>query len=92
MPYLLWRLDTNYELLKLESSWVKRWPSEYIREHIVLDTQPLDEGPRPDDLRRLLQTVDGIDQMLCFASDYPHAASDDPLYVARRLPRRGHGG
>jgi uncharacterized protein len=86
MPYLLWRLDSNYELLKLESSWVKRWPSEYIREHIVLDTQPLDEGPHPDDLRRLLQTVDGMDEMLCFASDYPHAASDDPLYVARRLP------
>jgi uncharacterized protein len=86
LPFLMWRLDANYELLKLESPWVKRWPSEYIREHILLDTQPLDEGPRPDDLRRLLGTVDGLDELLCFASDYPHAASDDAHYVARRLP------
>jgi hypothetical protein len=86
LPFLLWRLDANYELLKLESPWIKRWPSEYIRDHVLLDTQPLDEGPHPDDLRRLLGSVDGMQEMLCFASDYPHAASDDPSYVARRLP------
>ena len=86
LPYLMWRLDANYDLLQLESPWVKRWPSEYIRDHILLDTQPLDEGRRPEELRELLRSVDGLEDLLCFASDYPHAASDDPGYVARRLP------
>jgi predicted TIM-barrel fold metal-dependent hydrolase len=86
LPYLMWRLDEHYELLKLESPWVKRWPSEYVRDHIVLDTQPLDEGRTPDELKDVLESVDGLDDLLCFATDYPHAAMDDPNYVARRIP------
>jgi predicted TIM-barrel fold metal-dependent hydrolase len=86
LPYLMWRLDENYELLKLESPWVKRWPSEYIRDHIMLDTQPLDEGRTPDELHQVLTSIDGFDDLLCFATDYPHAAMDDPNYVARKLP------
>jgi uncharacterized protein len=86
LPYLMWRLDANYELLRLESPWVRRWPSEYLREHVLVDTQPLDEGRTPDELHALLSSVEGLERMLCFASDYPHAASDDPHHVARRLP------
>jgi predicted TIM-barrel fold metal-dependent hydrolase len=86
LPYLMWRLDRNYELLKLESPWVKRLPSEYIREHVMLDTQPLDKAWDPEKLEQLISTVDGVEDMLCFASDYPHAATDDPNYVSRRLP------
>jgi predicted TIM-barrel fold metal-dependent hydrolase len=86
LPYLMWRLDDNYELLKLESPWVKKRPSDYIREHIILDTQPLDKAWDPAKLEQLMRTVDGVDEMLCFASDYPHAATDDPNYVTRRLP------
>jgi predicted TIM-barrel fold metal-dependent hydrolase len=86
LPYLMWRLDDRYDLLKLESPWVKRWPSEYIRDHVLLDTQPLEESPDPKGLHEALSTVDGIDEMLCFATDYPHLSFDDPNYVARKLP------
>lgn len=91
LPPLLWRLDEHHELLKLESPWVRRWPSEYAHDHIKLSTQPIEESP---DSRRglvdLLSTVDGIEDMLCYSSDYPHYSMDDVGYVARRLPAAWH--
>jgi predicted TIM-barrel fold metal-dependent hydrolase len=86
LPHLLWRLDANYELLKLESPWVKRLPSEYIREHVRIGTQPLDDCADPKDLQRVLQAVDGVEDMLIFSSDYPHVSYNDPGFTARRLP------
>jgi predicted TIM-barrel fold metal-dependent hydrolase len=87
LPSLVWRLDQSYELLKFESPWVRRWPSEYIHRHIKLSTQPIEESP--DDkgsFSELLQTLDGMEEMLCFSTDYPHMTFDEPSYVARLLP------
>ena len=73
LPHLMWKLDDNYDLLRFESPWVKRWPSEYIRDHIKVSTQPIEESPDDKDgLARLLGSVDGMDDMLCFSTDYPH--------------------
>ena len=88
IPWLLWSLDSHYKLLRLESPWVKRLPSEYIFEHVRITTQPLEDGPDGRQLVELLQTVDGIEDLLCFASDYPHWDADDPYYVARKLPQK----
>lgn len=90
IPSLLWRLDREVRLLRLESPWVRRLPSEYIHDHFVFSTQPIEEGPSHSALVDLLETVDGIDDMLCFSSDYPHITMDDPLYVARLLPAAWH--
>jgi predicted TIM-barrel fold metal-dependent hydrolase len=38
---------------------------------------------------RLIESFGG-DDILCFASDYPHWDTDDPTYVASRLPKRWH--
>lgn len=87
LPSLMWRLDDNYELLKHESPWVKRWPSEYIREHVKLSTQPLEESPdTKDGLGQLLGAVEGFEDLLCFSTDYPHPTDDEPGYVMRNLP------
>lgn len=91
LPNLVWRLDESVALLRHESPWVRRTPGEYIHDHVRLSTQPLEESP--DDkgaLVALLETVDGVDDMLCFSSDYPHLSFDDPTYVARMLPERWH--
>jgi len=85
LPYLMWRLDENYETLKLESKYVKKWPSEYIREHVKLGTQPLEEMDDPNDLKRLYESVD-MEHALCFATDYAHSSFDDPAVIVRRLP------
>jgi predicted TIM-barrel fold metal-dependent hydrolase len=86
LPWLVWNLDQNYAYWRLESPWVKRRPSEYVRERVMLTTQPLENPPRAEQLVEVLEAFGGMDEMLCFATDYPHWDADDPLYIARRLP------
>lgn len=69
---------------------MKRSPWETVREHIRLTTQPLDELDSPEKLRRTLELVDGLEDMLMFASDYPHRDYDRPDLVSRRLPASWH--
>lgn len=88
IPSLLWRMDQFYDDYRLESSWVRKWPSEYVHEHIKFSTQPIETAPHPRAVTDLLQTVDGMEDLLCFSSDYPHISFDDPTYVARLLPAR----
>ena len=86
LPSLMWKMDQNYDLLRTESPWVKKRPSEYIRENIRLSTQPLEESPSPEGLKELLTSVEGIEDILCFSTDYPHFSFDEPMAVAKRLP------
>jgi predicted TIM-barrel fold metal-dependent hydrolase len=91
IPGACWRLDENYELLKLESPWVKRRPSEYIHDHVKFSTQPvLESADSKSSLFDLLATFDGIEDMLCYSSDYPHYTMDDLGYVARLMPKAWH--
>ncbi len=91
LPGLLWSLDRSYSLLKLESPWVKRLPSEYIHDHVKFGIQPLEsiDGSH-DDLIQLLSIIDDVESMLCFSTDYPHWSMDDLGYVARNLPKAWH--
>ena len=44
----------------------------------------------PDDrdgLSRLLASVEGFEDLLCFSTDYPHPTDDEPEFVMRQLPR-----
>jgi len=88
LPHLIWKLDKSYEALKVESPWVKKRPYEYIYNNMKFGTQPLevmiDQEPRWIDL---LAAVDGIEDILVFASDYPHFQFDDPFAAARTLPK-----
>lgn len=77
LPPLSWRLDKLYARMRDEVPYLTRKPSEYIRDHIWLTTQPMEE---PDDRQHLNDTIDwiGADRLL-FASDYPHWDFDDPF-------------
>lgn len=79
LPSLMWRMDKHWERLRSETPHLKRPPSEYIREHIWLSTQPIEE-PEPRDY--LFDTIEwmGWDR-ICFSSDYPHWDSDDPMFA-----------
>lgn len=87
IPSLLWRMDQFYESYKLESSWLRKWPSDYVHENIKFSTQPIETSRPPTAVAEMLQTVDGMEDLLCFSSDYPHISFDDPTYVARLLPK-----
>lgn len=88
LPSLMWRLDDNYELLRRESPWIKRLPSEYIRDHIKLSTQPMEEsGDVKGGAIQMLGAIEGIENMLCFSTDYPHPTDDEPGFVMRQFPK-----
>jgi predicted TIM-barrel fold metal-dependent hydrolase len=86
---LAWRLDKLYERMRSEVPHLKRKPSEYIRQHIWVTTQPMEE---PEDRQHLFDTMEwiGWDRLL-FASDYPHWDFDDPFRAfPAGLPRERH--
>ncbi len=79
LPSLTWRLDKQYKRLHAEVPHLKRLPSEYIRDHIWVTTQPIEEPERPEDL---LATCDWIGwDRIMFSTDYPHWDQDDPRYA-----------
>jgi hypothetical protein len=80
---LMWRLDRAWKLLRAEAPALTRLPSELIREHVWLTTQPIDEPPRAADFAAMLEQMAMSDHIL-FATDYPHWDFDAP---DRALPR-----
>lgn len=86
LPSLLWRMDADWRALRSDVPWVKRAPSEAVREHLRFTTQPLDEPDGRHKLGQALALVDGLEDMLMFATDYPHWDFDRPDLVSRRLP------
>ncbi len=70
MPSLMWRFDRLWRALRREIPWTRRAPSEYLREHVRLSTQPFDV-PDSFEFDRIVAQLD-CPEMLCFATDYPH--------------------
>ncbi len=84
LPALMWRLDKDWRGCRMEVPWLTESPSKLIRRHIRLTTQPIEE---PENPKHLLETINhmGSDNMLLFATDYPHWDFDSP---AKALPRQ----
>jgi predicted TIM-barrel fold metal-dependent hydrolase len=87
-PNLIWEMDGVYELLKQETTNVRRWPREYFYDHVWVATQPIEHSPKVSQLINLLETLEGFEDRLVFATDYPHHDTDDPHYVDRRIPQK----
>ena len=77
LPALGWRLDKHWARMRDEVPHVKRPPSEYIREHFWVSTQPMEEAEEPSHVMDAMRWI-GFDRIL-FASDYPHWDFDDPF-------------
>lgn len=90
LPWLMWNLDSNYSLWKRETPWLRKLPSEYVREHVRMSTQPLETPEKAESLIDLLESYGGMEDVLMFATDYPHWDADDPRYIDRRLPKGWH--
>ena len=81
LPPLAWRLDRAWSRLRQEAPWLRRPPSEVIRQHFWLTTQPMEEPGAPEHLRDTIGWI-GWDRLL-FATDYPHWDYDDPARCLR---------
>jgi predicted TIM-barrel fold metal-dependent hydrolase len=83
LPPLLWRLDRTWRAMRDFAPHLDRLPSEVLREHLWLTTQPLDEPERPQQLVQLFEELE-LDDRIVFATDYPHWDADDPVQVLSR--------
>lgn len=84
LPHLMWRMDKNYKALRDTTPWLKRLPSEYIKDHVKLTTQPVEEPDNPLELVQILAMM-SAEKTLMFSSDYPHWDNDDPNRILRRV-------
>jgi predicted TIM-barrel fold metal-dependent hydrolase len=80
LPALMWRFDKEWKGLRREVPWVRHRPSDYIRERVYLTLQPFDAPPGPNHLLRFVDQI-GSEEMLLFATDYPHWHDDTPAPV-----------
>jgi predicted TIM-barrel fold metal-dependent hydrolase len=88
LPSLMWRFDKEWKGLRREVPWVRRPPSDYIREHVRLTLQPFDAPPQPNHLLRLVDRL-GSEEMLLYSSDYPHWHDDTPEPRLPEIPTAG---
>ena len=77
LPALGWRLDKHWKRLKDEVPHLKMAPSEYIKKHFWVTTQPMEETDEPEHLIDVMNWI-GLDRIM-FSSDYPHWDFDDPF-------------
>jgi len=71
LPAFLWRFDRLWRGLHREIPWTQRAPSQYVRDQVRFTVQPMDGPTDPAAFRRLLDQL-GTDELLLFATDYPH--------------------
>jgi predicted TIM-barrel fold metal-dependent hydrolase len=81
---LLWRFDKDWKGVWREVPWVKRRPSEYVREHFRFTTAPAHLPGDPVALDQLLEIMDGAGNLV-YASDYPHEHGDGLPALLDRL-------
>ncbi len=77
MPPLMWRLDRCWRRLGEEVPYLQRSPSQYVRDHFWMSTQPMEEPPKREYFDQLLSQMD-MSEKLMFATDYPHWDFDSP--------------
>ena len=71
LPSYLWRLAKFWRGVRSEVPWLRESPAEIARRHIRLTTAPFDAPEDAATVARLMDQL-GSEEMLLFASDWPH--------------------
>jgi predicted TIM-barrel fold metal-dependent hydrolase len=79
VPFIMWRLDKEYNESRREVPFLEDKPSTYIKQ-MYFATQPVEEPDNPQDLVTVMNLFGGEDHVL-FASDWPHHDFDHPRQV-----------
>jgi predicted TIM-barrel fold metal-dependent hydrolase len=92
LPAYLWRLAKFWRGVRSEVPWLRESPATIARRHIRLTTAPFDA---PEDAATVAKLIDQIggEEMLLFASDWPHwqwdgAAPPLPAGLSAEAARR----
>jgi hypothetical protein len=70
-----WRMNKEWRGLHREVPWVDEPPLDLIRDYMRFSTAPIDAGP-PELLSKAIGWL-SRDDLLMFATDYPHGYDDD---------------
>lgn len=78
IPYLMQRLDHEYQMRSCEAPLLKKLPSEYMKD-MFYTTQPMEKS----NLNLLKATMEAVnaDTQLLYASDWPHWDFDAPSSI-----------
>ncbi len=82
----MWRMDMDWPITRTEVPWVKKLPSDYLRQHVRFITNRL-EGPPdsdPDVVVEWAHRTDAVN-LLMYGSGYPHWSSSRPGQVLPAL-------
>jgi predicted TIM-barrel fold metal-dependent hydrolase len=85
LPASMWRINKTWRGVRAEVPWLDRLPSDILRERVRLTAQPFDAPPDAAALATLLEQL-GSDDMLLFATDYPHWHYDGDEALPPGLP------
>ncbi|MDC3411975.1 amidohydrolase [Aquibacillus sp. 3ASR75-11] len=81
VPHIMRKMDQQYKDLRHEVPWLKRKPSQVIKENFCFTTQPVEELSKKEFMQLLDQL--GSEDIISFSTDYPHWDYDSPY---RALP------
>lgn len=89
LPGFLWRFAKFWRGLRTEVPWVDRPPDEIVREHVRLTVQPFDA---PADIAAAERAIEHLrcDDILLFASDFPHWQFDGEEAMPKAIPAALH--
>ena len=89
LPPYMWRLSKFWRGVRAGVPWLDRPPPDIVRDHFRLTAQPLD-GPDDDTaIERALAHLH-CDDLLLYASDFPHWQFDGDAVMPRGIPQRLH--
>ncbi|MDF2119345.1 amidohydrolase family protein [Roseiarcaceae bacterium H3SJ34-1] len=89
LPGFVWRLSKFWRGVRAEIPWIDRSPNEIVRDHFRLTIQPLDAPDDPNIVARVIEHFQS-DDMLLYASDYPHWQFDGEAPMPSGIPARLH--
>lgn len=84
VPVWGWRFDKEWKGLHREVPWLNRRPLEVIKEHFRFSIAPADAGPEPA-MRKVIEWL-GTEDILMFATDYPHRHETDIKGLLDAMP------
>jgi uncharacterized protein len=86
LPSFVWRADMDFKGVHREIPWVRRMPSDYIRENVAIGTHPLDGPSEPAKMQTLLRLVSANTRVM-YGSGYPGWDEDEPDIVGEVVPQ-----
>jgi predicted TIM-barrel fold metal-dependent hydrolase len=83
VPWFMWRADAQYRESRMEIPWVKRLPSEHMRDNVRIATQPIGDI-KAHDFAKLVEMTE-TERVYVFSTDYPHYDADS-ANIFKALP------